>query len=91
MAARLKTQMQADALKPLDLVPTGIDEEDENPLRMGTCTDSDRKDPGGAAVMWPEETLLQVSNYLRLSVSSFHGFSPPRHRSSCRLCIFFLG
>ena len=63
--------MRADALEPLDLVPTGIDEDDERPLRMETRADSDRKDPGGAVVMWPEETLLQASDYLRLSVSSF--------------------
>lgn len=76
-AARLKIQMQADAIGPLDLVPTEIDEDDEGPLRMGTCANSDLKDPDEAVAVWPEDALLQVSDYLRLSVSSFHIFPSP--------------
>jgi len=72
-AARLKAQMQADALKPLYSVPAGNgeDDDDDRPLRMGTGIDSDQKDPGEIVAVWPEETLVRVSNYLQLSVSRF--------------------
>ena len=48
MVARLKIQMQADALGPLNLVPIEIDEDNKHPLQMGTCADSDRKDSNEA-------------------------------------------
>ena len=65
--------MQADALRTLHSVSIGSDEDDddEGPLRMGTGADSDQKDPSETFAVWPEETLLQVGNYLRLSVSCF--------------------
>ncbi|KAF9649634.1 hypothetical protein BDM02DRAFT_3094437 [Thelephora ganbajun] len=71
MATRLKAQMQTDALRPLDPGPIGNDEDgdDERPLRMRTGVDSDRKEPAETTAVWPEETLLQVSDYLRLSAS----------------------
>ena len=72
-AARLKVQMQADALRPLNSGSVGSDEDEEGgrPLRMETGMDSDRKDPAENIAVWPDETLLQVGDYLRLSVSRF--------------------
>jgi hypothetical protein len=74
--ARLKAQMQADALRPLNPGSVGSDEDEdgERPLRMGTAVDPDRIDPVEAITVWPEETLLQVGDYLRLSVSRFLRF-----------------
>jgi len=66
-AVRLKVQIQADALQPLN---TGSveneDDEGERPLRMGTGADTERNDDAESVVVWPEETLHQVSDYLRL-------------------------
>lgn len=67
-AARLKAQMQADGLRPLDPSSDGSGEGDE---------DSDRKEHGEAVAVWPEETLLQVGDYLRLSVSRILHFTSP--------------
>lgn len=74
--ARLKAQMQADALRPLNPGSVGSDEDEdgERPLRMGTAVDPDRIDPVEAITVWPEETLLQVGDYLRLNVSRFLRF-----------------
>ena len=71
-AARLKAQMQADSLRPLHPVSAGSDEDDGDgrPL-LGIDVDSDQKDPGETVAVWPEETLLQVGDYLQLSVSCF--------------------
>lgn len=66
-AARLKARMQADALRPLNASPVG-DEDEERPLPMRTGVDPGQEDHVETAV-WPEETLLQVGDYLRLSVS----------------------
>jgi hypothetical protein len=64
--------MQVDALRPLNTSSVGgEDEDDEGPLRMGTGVDSDGKDDTEAIAVWPDETLLQVGAYLRLSVSVF--------------------
>ena len=70
-AARLKAQMQADALRPLDAGSVGDegDEEDERRIRMGSGVDLGREDHDGTVAVWPEETLLQVGDYLRLNVS----------------------
>jgi hypothetical protein len=68
-AALLKAQMQADGLRPLDAGAVVDEEDDEGPLRMGTSTDSDGKDHDEAVAVWPEETLVQAGDYLRLSVS----------------------
>ena len=78
-AARLKAQMQANALRPLNTVAVGSDEgeEGERPLRMGTGVDSGREDPAEAIPVWPEETLLQVRDYLWLSVSRSLRFPSP--------------
>lgn len=74
--ARLKAQMQADALRPLSTSSVGGEEgDDERPLRMGTCVDSDGQDHDEAIAVWPEETLLQVGGYLRLSVSRILRFT----------------
>jgi len=72
-AARLKTQMQADALQPLNTGSVGSDEgeDGDHPLRMGTGVHADRGDPAESVAVWPEETLLQVGDYLRLGVSRF--------------------
>ena len=79
-AARLKAQIQADALRPLNISSVENEEEGgERPLRMGTGADSDRNgsDDTVAVPLWPEETLLQVGDYLRLSVSlSLSGLPP---------------
>jgi len=68
-AARLKAQMEADALRPLDSGSVGSDgdDDDERPLRMRTAVDPDGKDLASTVVVWPEETLLQVGGYLQLS------------------------
>lgn len=81
-AARLKTQMQADALAPLQSVSVGSDEDDdeERPLQARTGVDSDQKDPDETVAVWPEETLFQVGDYLRLSVSCFLHFPLSGHR-----------
>ena len=78
-AARLKAQMQADALRPLNTgsVGSGEGENDERPLRMGTGVDSDREDPVETIPVWPEETLRQVGDYLWLSVSRSFRFPSP--------------
>ena len=70
-AARLKAQMQADALRPLssDSVGSGEDEDGECPLRVGTGVDSSQEDHAEAIAVWSEEMLLQIGGYLRLSVS----------------------
>lgn len=80
-ATRLKAQMQADALRPLHSVSAGgdEDEDDERLLSVGTGVDSDRKDPAKIVTVWPEETLLQVGDYLRLSVSD----SPANRSRPC--------
>ena len=74
--------MQADALRPLRSVSAGSEEDDneERPLRAGAGVDSDQKDPGETAAVWPEETLFQVGDYLRLSVSCFLCFPLSGHR-----------
>ena len=76
--ARLKAQMQADALLPLNSgsVGSGEDEDGECPLRMGTGVDSSQEDLAEAIAVWPEETLLQISDYLWLSVSLSLRFPP---------------
>jgi len=65
--------MQADALNSLHSVSAGSgeDDDDESPLQMGTGIDSDQKDPSETVAVWPEEILVRVGNYLRLSVSRF--------------------
>lgn len=73
-AARLKAQMQVDELRPLDVSFEGSDEGDERPLGMGTGGDSAGKDRDEVVAVWPEETLLQSGDYLRLSVSHILGF-----------------
>jgi len=81
-AARLKAQMQADALRPLVSGSVGSDDEgddDKRPLRMGTGADPNRKEPAATVAVWPEETLLQVGGYLQLSVSRFLHFSLADH------------
>lgn len=67
--ARLKAQMQAEALRPLNTSSVGNEEDDERPLRMGTDVDPGGKDHDESVAVWPEEILLQVGDYLRLSVS----------------------
>ena len=76
-AARLKAQMQADELRPLDASSEGSDEGDKRPLPMGVGGDSDGKEQDEVMTLWPEETLLQAGDYLRLNVShsAFHFFS----------------
>jgi len=71
--------MQADALRPLTSgsVGGGEGEDGERPLRMGTGVSSDREDPAEAIPVWPEETLLQVGDYLWLSVSLSFRFPSP--------------
>lgn len=78
-AARLKAQMQADALRPLNSDSAGSDdgEDGERPLRTGTGVDSDQRDVAETVPVWPEETLIEVGNYLRLSVSRFQLPQPP--------------
>jgi hypothetical protein len=68
-AARLKAQMQVDGLRPLDARSVGSDEGGERPLRMGTGGGSDGKDQDETVAVWPEETLLEAGDYLRLGVS----------------------
>lgn len=72
-AARLKAQIQADALRPLSTGSVGCDEgeDDDRPLRMGTGVHADRGDPAESVAVWPEESLLQVGDYLQLGVSRF--------------------
>lgn len=71
-AVRLKAQIQADALQPLNTDSAGNeDDEDGRPLRMGTGVDPERKDDAESVAVWPEETLHQVGDYLRLGVSCF--------------------
>ena len=98
-AARLKAQMQADGLRPLDAGSIGNEEDDERRLRMGAEAVPDGKDHDEAVAVWPEETLIQAGDYLRLSVSRI--LSPqlsvllddrlwyPRHARS--LLFFFYG
>jgi len=76
-AARLRAQMQVDALRPLDSTSSGSDEDQDEKrlLCMGTGVDFDRKDSTENIAVWPEETLLQVGEYLRLSVSRFLRFT----------------
>jgi hypothetical protein len=82
-AARLKAQMEADALQPLKSSSGGgeVDEDDERPLRVGTGVSSDRDDHVETVAVWPEETLLQVGDYLRLSVSNSLHFPLFSHQS----------
>ena len=81
--------MQADALRPVNSGLVGNDEGegDDGPLRMGTGADPDRTDLGETVAVWPEETLLQVADYLRLNVSRFHfiNISLDVHRFYSRL------
>ena len=79
-SARLKAQMQADALRPLKSgsIGNGEDEDGECLLRMGTGADSDREDPVETIAVWPEETLHAVGDYLRLRVSCPFPAFPPR-------------
>ena len=91
--ARLKAQMQADALKPLYSMSAGNgedDDDDDRPLRMGTGIDSDQKDPDDIVAVWPEETLVRVSNYLQLSVSRFLSGHRLGHQSRLSLPISHL-
>jgi len=78
-AARLKAQMQADALRPLNSGSVGSNggEDGERPLRMGTGVGSDGGDPVETIPVWPEESLLQVSDHLWLSVSRSLSFPSP--------------
>jgi hypothetical protein len=64
------------------------DDDDGRPLQMETGVDTDQKDPCETVAVWPEEALLQVGNYLRLSVSCFYVFpSPVIDLAASRVCL----